>query len=309
MPISIRDAYGNALVRHGRNDERVVVLDADVSSSTKSCIFANEFPERFFNVGIAEANMVAMSAGLASVGMVPFANSFAVFISSIGLAAARAFGSYSKLPIRLVGAYGGLSDAFDGPSHHSLEDIAVMRALPNFEVYVPCDAAQVDWLIGHAIRSSSPMYIRLSRDSFPDIYSEGESFAPGKGRIVVDGEDLTVFACGLMVGHALKAAEQLRKSGISTRVVDMFSIKPIDRELILRCARETKAIVCAEEHNIHGGLGSAVAEVLAEMGCGVPLSYVGMKDCHGECGPYDALQKKYGLDPNAIVSSALSLLH
>ncbi|MBO6040368.1 MAG: transketolase family protein [Oscillospiraceae bacterium] len=300
MSKAIRDVYGDSLAKYGKENPDVVVLDADVSGSTKSCVFGKACPERFFNVGIAEANMTAMAAGLASVGKIPFINSFAVFVTTNGLLSARALGSYSKLPIKLCGGYGGLSDAFDGPSHHALEDIAIARALPNFKVFVPCDPVQTDWVVKNAIDDPSPMYIRLSRDAFPEVYPEGTVFEEGKGNIVREGTDATVIGCGLMVGNALKAAEELARDGISLRVVDMFSIKPLDKELVVRCARETGAIIAAEEHNIIGGLGGAVAEALCEAGAQVPMGFVGMEDCHGECGPYQELLAKYGLDAAAI---------
>ena len=304
MAKAIRDVYGEALVKYGKDDERVVVLDADVSSSTKSAVFGQACPDRFLNVGIAEANMTAMAAGLASVGKIPFVNTFAVFITSLGLTAARAFGSYSKLPIKMAGAYGGVSDSYDGPSHHALEDIAVMRTLPGFEVFVPCDAVQTDWLIKHAIDTPKPMYLRLSRGAFPDVYQEGTEFESGKGNIVREGTDVTIIACGLMVGNALEAARLLEKEGISARVVDMFCIKPIDKELLVRCAKETGAIVTAEEHNVIGGLGSAVCEVLCTEGAQVPVRMAGVYDTHTECGPYEKLQEKYGLDAAAIARKA-----
>ena len=302
MGKAIRDVYGEALVKYGKDDKRVVVLDADVSCSTKSATFGKACPDRFLNVGIAEANMTAMSAGLASVGKIPFVNTFAVFLTSIGLCAARAFGSYSQIPTKMAGAYGGMSDAFDGPSHHALEDIAVMRSLPNFEVFVPCDAAQTEWLVKYAIETPKPIYLRLSRDAFPDLYTSETKFEAGKGNVVREGTDATVIACGLMVGNALEAAEELAKEGINVRVVDMFCIKPIDEELVVRCAKETGAIVSAEEHNIIGGLGGAVAEVLTKNDCKVPQGFVGVNDCHGECGPYKKLQEKYGLDAKAIAA-------
>ena len=308
MAKTIRDAYGEALAAYGKDDPRVVVLDADVSGSTKSSIFGKVCPERFLNVGIAEANMTAMAAGLASVGKIPFVNTFAVFLTSIGLAPARVFGSYSQVPIKMVGAYGGLSDAFDGPSHHSLEDIAVMRALPNFEVFVPCDETQVRWLVKYAIDTPKPMYLRMSRDAFPDVYPADAPFEAGRGCIVRDGRDATVIACGLMVSNALAAASLLEQEGISVRVVDMFCIKPIDRELIVRCAAETGAIVSAEEHNIIGGLGSAVAEVLAAENCRVPMAFAGVNDRHAECGPYEKLQEKYGLSAGAVAAKVKSVL-
>lgn len=309
MSKSIRAAYGEALVKCGGENRNVIALDADVSGSTQSCLFAKAYPDRFFNVGIAEANMTAMAAGFAAAGKIPFVNTFAVFLTSIGLAAARLYGSYSHIPVKLVGAYGGLSDAFDGPSHHALEDIAIMRALPGYEVYVPCDAVQAEWVTRNAVNSPKAMYLRMSRDVFPDIYSAEQTFESGKGQIVREGTDATVIACGLMVGNALKAAKLLERKGVSLRVVDMFCIKPIDRELILRCASQTRAIVSAEEHSVIGGLGSAVAEVLARAGCGVPVRFVGMQDCHGECGPYAELQKKYGLDAQAIAGAVCEALN
>ena len=302
MAKAIREVYGEALAKYGKENKDVVVLDADVSSSTKSAIFGKACPDRFFNMGIAEANMVATAAGMASVGKIPFVNTFAVFLTSIGLCLARALGSYSKLPIKMVGAYGGMSDAFDGPSHHSLEDIAIMRSLPNFKVFVASDAAQTDWIVKNAIEDPSPMYLRMSRDVFPDLYQEGETFEEGKGRVVREGTDATVIACGILVSKALEAAEMLAKEGISVRVVDMFCIKPLDKELVVKCAKETGAIVSAEEHSIIGGLGSAVAEALCEAGAQVPMGFVGTNDVHGECGPYNQLLAKYGMDANAVAA-------
>lgn len=300
MGKAIRDVYGESLVKYGQENQNVVVLDADVSGSTKSAAFGKACPDRFFNMGIAEAGMTAVAAGMASVGKIPFINTFAVFVTTNGLLPARALGSYSKLPIKLCGAYSGMSDAFDGPSHHALEDIAVMRSLPNFKVFVPCDAVQTDWVVKNAIEDASPMYLRLSRDAFPDVYQPGETFEEGKGRIVREGTDATVIACGIMVGHAIQAAEELAREGIGLRVVDMFCIKPLDKELILRCAKETGAIVSAEEHSVIGGLSSAVAETLCEGAAKVPMGFVGTQDLHGECGPYSQLLAKYGLDANAI---------
>ena len=300
MAKAIRDVYGESLAKYGQVNKNVVVFDADVSSSTKSATFAKVCPERFFNMGIAEAGMTACAAGMATAGKIPFVNTFAVFVTSLGLLPARAFGSYANIPIKMCGAYGGMSDAFDGPTHHALEDIAIMRTLPNFKVFVPCDAAQTDWVVKNAIEDASPMYLRFSRDVFPDVYEAGETFEAGKGRIVRDGTDATVIACGIMVSYALKAAEMLAEEGISLRVVDMFCIKPMDKELVARCAKETGAIISAEEHNIIGGLGGAVAEALAESGVGAPMSFVGMKDRHGECGPYAKLMEKYELDPASI---------
>lgn len=309
MAKAIRDAYGEALLRYGRNDPRVVVLDADVSGSVKSNTFTKEIPERSFNVGIAEANMTAMAAGFASCGMIPFVNTFSVFLTSNGLTPARAYGSYSQLPLKLVGAFGGLSDAFDGPSHHALEDLAVMRTLPNFKVYVASDAKQVEWLVKNAIDDLSPMYLRMSRDVFQDLYGENETFETGKGKVVRQGTDATVISCGLMVGNALRAAGILEGEGISLRVVDMFCIKPLDHALIYQCADETGAIVTAEEHSILGGLGSAVCESLCRQGCYVPVEMVGVADMHTQCGSYAQLQELYGLDANEIAKKVRAAIN
>ncbi len=302
MAKAIRDVYGESLAKYGKDNKNVVVLDADVSSSTKSATFGKACPDRFFNMGIAEANMVATAAGMASCGKVPFVNTFAVFLTSIGLTAARALGSYSQLPIKMAGAYAGMSDAFDGPSHHALEDIAVMRTLPNFKVFVASDATMTDWMVKNAIDDPAPMYLRLSRDVFPDLYTEGEVFEEGKGKIVREGTDATVIACGIEVSKAIEAAEELAKDGISVRVVDMFCIKPLDKELVLKCAAETGAIVSAEEHSIYGGLGGAVAEVLCAADAKVPMAFVGTDDVHGECGPYNQLLAKYGMDAAAVAA-------
>ena len=308
MPKSIRDAYGEALLACGRENSNIVVLDADVSGSTRSGMFAKEFPERFFNVGIAEANMSAMAAGFASAGKVPFINTFAVFLTTLGLLPARALGSYAKLPVKLMGAYGGLSDSFDGPSHHAVEDIAIMRSIPNYKVYVASDAAQTGWLIKHCASDPSPAYVRLSRDTFPDLYTGGEAFEDGKARIVREGSDATIIACGILTGFAADAADELAKEGISVRVVDMFCIKPIDVKIITESAEKTGAIVTAEEHSIIGGLGGAVCEALCEAGAAVPVTRVGLKDCHAECGPYKKLLEKYGLDKNAVAIAVKDVL-
>ncbi|MDR1649842.1 MAG: transketolase family protein [Synergistaceae bacterium] len=303
MAKTIREAYGEALAEYGRGNPDVVVLDADVSSSTRSALFQAACPERFFNVGVAEANMAGMAAGFASVGKIPFVNTFATFVSTLGLLPARIFGSYSGLNVKFVGAYGGLSDAYDGPSHHSVEDLAIMRALPNFRVYAASDEVLTKWLVKHAIESKGPMYVRLSREAFPPVYEPGTLFEDGRGKVLRKGGDAVVVACGLMVGFALEAAKELASEGIEVTVVDMFTIKPLDAELLLESARSTGAVVTAEEHSVIGGLGGAVAEALAVAGqtC-VPVGFVGLADCHAECGSYAELLRKYRLDVPAIVA-------
>lgn len=303
MGRSQRDVYGDALVRYGKDNENVVVLDADVSNSTKSAGFGKVFPERFFNVGIAEANMVSMAAGLATTGKIPFINTFAVFLNSIGLIGARNFGSYSKLNMKFIGAYGGLSDSYDGPSHHSLEDIAIFRTLPNFQVFVASDEYLTDWLVKNAIEVNAPMYIRISRDETRTVYTPETKFEAGKGKVIREGKDATIIACGVMVGQAVEAAEKLAEKDIYVRVIDMFTIKPVDRELILESSALTGAIVTAEEHSVIGGLGGAVAEVLTSYGGKIVQEFVGVNDCHAECGQYSQLLDKYGLGVDSLVAA------
>ncbi|HKL99530.1 MAG TPA: transketolase C-terminal domain-containing protein [Mobilitalea sp.] len=303
MEKAIRDIYGEALKKHGATNPNIVVLDSDVSGSTKSSIFGNEYPDRFYNCGISEYAMLGMAAGMAKNGKIPFVNTFAVFITTIGALGARLYMSYAGLNVKMMGAYGGLSDSYDGATHHSLEDVAMMRSLPNMTVMVASDAAITDWMVQTAINVEKPMYIRLSRDAVPACHPEGYSFKLGKGVVVNEGKDVTIIACGLMVSESVKAAKLLEEKGIHVRVVDMFCIKPIDRELIVSCAKETGAFVTAEEHNVVGGLGSAVAEVLAQEGCMVPVEMIGMQDCHGESGAYSELLKKYGMDVESIVAA------
>lgn len=303
MAKAIRDAYGEALLHYGKADSRVVALDADVSGSTKSSLFGAACPDRFFNCGIAESAMMGMAAGFASNGKIPFVNAFAVFLSTIGAVAARTYLSYSGLNVKLMGAYGGLSAGYDGSTHHALEDLAVMRALPGLTVMVASDAVITDWMVKTAIDTDGPLYIRLSREAAPDCH-EHPDFTLGKGCVVRRGIDLTIIACGILVSKALQAADLLAEKGIQARVVDMFCIKPLDVELIARCARETGGIVTAEEHSRIGGLGSAVVEALAQSDLYVPVEMVGMPDCHAESGPYPALLEKYGLSAEGIAAAA-----
>ena len=308
MPKAIRDVYGSVLAELGEKNQNIVVLDADLSGSTKSAVFGKAHPDRFFNMGISELNMVATAAGLSTVGKIPFVNTFTVFLTTLGLVSIRAQVCYGNLNVKLAGAYCGMSDAFDGSSHHATEDIAVMRSLPNMRVVVPSDAESARWATTMACDLEGPLYLRLSRDVYPDLYSEGTGFELGKGAIVREGSDVTVIACGILVHKAIEAAEALASEGVSVRVVDMYSIKPIDRELILRCASETGAIVTAEEHNIIGGLGSAVSEVLASAGAAAPVEFVGIQDCFTESGPYGDLLKKYGLDAPAVGAAIQKVL-
>ena len=279
MSKAIREEYGMILKELGETNENIVVLDADLSGSTKSAIFGKAFPERFFNMGIAESNMVATAAGLSTTGKIPFVNTFTVFLTTLGLIAARGQVCYGNLNVKFGGAYCGMSDALDGASHHALEDIAVMRTLPNMHVLVPADAAATRWATRWAAEHPGPYY-----------------------------RDVTVIACGLLVHKAIEAAEAMEQRGVSVRVVDMYSIKPIDKELILRCAAETGAIVTAEEHTIYGGLGGAVSEVLAWGGAGVPTEFVGLQDTFTESGKYADLLHKYGVDADGVIAGIEKVL-
>ena len=300
MAKAIREVYGTVLKELGEENKNIVVLDADLSGSTKTAIFGKVHSDRFFNMGIAESNMVATAAGLSTTGKIPFVNTFTVFLTSLGLCSARGQICYGNLNVKFGGAYCGMSDALDGATHHATEDIAIMRALPNMTVIAPSDETSTRWATKYAVDTYGPMYLRLSRDVYPDLYEAGTEFELGKGKIVREGTDVTVIACGIMVHKALEAAEMLQEKGVSVRVVDMYSIKPIDKELILRCAKETGAIVTAEEHNIYGGLGSAVSEVLAWGGAAAPTEYVGIQDTFTESGKYGDLMKKYGLDAEGV---------
>lgn len=308
MGNAIREVYGNVLKELGETNKDIVVLDADLSGSTKSAFFGKAYPERFFNMGIAESNMVATAAGLSTTGKIPFVNTFTVFLTTLGLIAARGQVCYGNLNVKFGGAYCGMSDALDGASHHALEDIAVMRTLPNMKVIVPSDAASTRWATKYAVENYGPMYLRLSRDVYPDLYNENSKFELGKGAIVRDGSDVTVIACGLMVHKAIEAAEQMAAKGVSVRVVDMYSIKPIDKDLILKCAAETGAIVTAEEHTIFGGLGGAVSEVLAWGGASAPTEFVGLQDTFTESGKYGDLLHKYGIDAEGVVAGIEKVL-
>lgn len=303
MAVSIRDAYGAALVKYGKDNADVVVLDADVSSSTKSGLFGKEYPERFFNVGIAEANMNAMACGFASAGKIPFTNTFATFTTSNGLLSMRALASYNNLNVKFIGGYGGLSDSYDGPTHHSIDDLAVTTALPNFTVAVASDELITDFLVKIAIETEGPFYIRLSREALPKLYEEDAAFTLGKANRLLDGKDVTIIACGVMVSQAVDAAKILRADGLSVGVVDMFTVKPLDADAVIEAAGRSGALVVTEEHNRYGGLCASVCQALAEAGKCVPVEFVAINDEHAESGAYGELLARYGLDSVAVAEA------
>ena len=300
--IATRDAYGKALVKLGQLNEQVVVLDADLSKSTKTNEFYKVYPNRFFNMGIAEQNLIGAACGFATAGKIPFASSFAMFATGRAFEIIRNSVAYPKLNVKVCATQAGITVGEDGASHESIEDMAIMRAIPNMTVLVPADGVEAEQMILEAARVYGPMYVRLGRSAVPTIFDENYKFEIGKGTVVRQGNDATIIACGIMVYEAIKAAEELALEGINARVINMSTIKPIDKELIITAAKETKAIVTAEEHSIIGGLGSAVCEVVSEE-CPVVVKKVGVKDSFGESGTPAELLKKYGLTANDIVKA------
>ncbi|NLI22876.1 MAG: hypothetical protein GX418_15185 [Clostridiales bacterium] len=304
MPEALRDVYGESLRRYGLANDRVVVLDADLATSTKSVLFGKACPDRFFDVGIAEANMVSMAAGFAACGYIPFVNTFATFIASIGAVSAKCLIGYSHLNVRLMGGNNGLTGGYDGATHHCLDDINVMRGIPGMLVTSPCDPVQMDWLVQTLIDDyRGPAYVSISRMGAGPVYKAGERFTLGKAKRVCAGADATVFACGLSVPRALEAVDRLRQEGLSIALWDMFTLKPLDEEAVRDAARETGAIVAVEEHSVLGGLGTAVAEVLAESGLAVPFRRVGIRDRYTESGSYPQLVEAFGLGVDAIADA------
>ena len=305
--IATRDAYGEALAELGETNKDVVVLDADLSGSTKTAIFAKKFPERFFNMGIAEQNMMGTAAGLAASGKVPFASTFAIFATGRAWEQVRQSIAYPKLNVKIVATHAGITVGEDGASHQSVEDIAVMRVIPNMTVIVPADGVETKKAIREIVRYKGPVYVRLSRGKSPVVLDDSYSFEIGKGVVLKDGTDVSLLACGVMVYKALQAADILGKEGISARVINISSIKPIDADLIIRAARETGCVVTAEEHSIIGGLGGAVAETLAE-NCPIPVKRVGIEDKFGTSGDADLLMELYGLTADNIARAAREVI-
>ncbi len=302
-----RDAYGEALVEVGQEHKNVVVLDADLSKSTKSIEFAKKFPERFVNCGISEANMIGMAAGFVGSGMIPFASSFASFIMCKGFDQIRMSVANPHLNVKLVGSHSGISLGEDGASQQSVEDIGLACSLPQMTVFVPCDETSTKSLTHLMAKHEGPVYLRTGRPKAAIIYKDGDTFEIGKAKLLRDGKDVTVIAIGLLVIEALIAADQLEAEGISVRVVDMFCVKPIDVDMIAKCAKETGAIITAEEHLIGTGLSGHVAQVVAQT-TPVPMEYIGIDDTYAESGKPDDLLDKYGLRAKNIVDAIHKVL-
>lgn len=306
MGKATRDAYGEALKELGAVYPDLVVLDADLSASTKTQDFAKVYPERFFDCGIAEGNMMSVAAGLAAAGKIPFASTFAIFGAGRAYEQIRNSICYPNLNVKVALTHAGLTVGEDGATHQMLEDIALMRVLPNMTVIVPADAAETRAAVRWAAAHHGPVYIRMGRAKCDDITDPEAVFTPGKATVLRKGYDITIMACGIMTAKALAAADILKGAGITARVINMSSIKPIDEETIIKVAAETGAIVTAEEHSVRGGLGSAVAEVVVKH-APVPMAMIGVEDRFGESGKADDLLKAYGLTAAHIAETALRL--
>ena len=307
MAKATREAYGETLKELGAQIPEIVVLDADLSASTKTAVFAKAFPDRVFDTGIAEGNMMSVAAGLAASGKIPFASTFAVFGAGRAYEQIRNSICYPNLNVKVAVTHAGLTVGEDGATHQMLEDIALMRALPNMTVVVPADAAETAQVIRWAASYQGPVYIRMGRAKVEDVISPDAEFVPGKSTTLADGSDVTIMACGIMIQQALQAAKMLAEEGISARVINMSSIKPIDEAAIVKAAKETGAIVTCEEHTVMGGLGSAVAEVVVRQ-CPVPMAMVGTEDVFGQSGKASEVLKVYGLTPEHIALEAKKLV-
>ena len=303
MGKSLRVAYGEALVKLGQMNDKVVALDADLAHATMSATFADAFPDRFYNMGIAEANMMCAAAGFAHTGYIPFASTFALFGAGRAFEQIRNSIAYTNTNVKFGFSHSGLSVGEDGGSHQSIEDIALMREMPNMTIFVPCDPAEMEKAVFAAAEINGPVYIRVARPVCEDITNPDDPFIPGKANIMKDGTDVCIISMGLMIPVALKAAEMLEAEGISAAVVNMHTVKPIDTETILAMNAKCKAIVTIEEHSIIGGLGSAVAEVLAGKE-GAKFERIGIQDKFGKSGKPEQLFEAYGLTAENVVAVA-----
>lgn len=302
-----RDGFGEGIIDLAKRDPNVVVLDADVAKSTRTEWFKKQFPERFFDMGISEQDLLGTAAGLALTGKIPFVTTYGVFVSGRAWEQIRNSICYPEVNVKIGGAHGGITVGPDGATHQALEELALMRVLPNMTVLAPCDAIETYKAIVAAAEIQGPVFIRFGRDSVPTITTPETPFVVGKAETFKEGNDVTLIACGLMVHASLEAAEMLEAEGIHARVINLHTIKPLDEETILKAARETKHIVTAEEHQINGGMGSAVAELLGEK-CPTPMRRVGVRDTFGESGDSKDLLEKYGLTPKHIAQAARELL-
>lgn len=305
--MATREAYGKALVELGRKNPSIVVLDADLSKSTKTVLFADEFPLRFFDMGVAEADMIGTAAGLAASGFIPFVSTFGVFATGRVYDQIRNSIAYTKMNVKIAATHTGITVGEDGASHQSLEDIALMRVLPNMTVVVPADARQTFLAVEAAAKHEGPVYLRLGRPKVPSVIPQGVPFELGKAQLLREGNDLVFIATGITVGIALEAASLMEGHNISAAVINVHTIKPLDEVLLLQLAQKTGAIVTVEEHSIIGGLGGAAAELVSE-NYPVPVIKVGINDSFGESGSPKELLQKYGLTVNKLISAGKAAL-
>ena len=296
-----RQSYGEALLELGKENEKIVVFDADLSEATKTKLFAKEFPNRFFDMGIAEQNMMSTAAGMATCGKIPYASTFAIFAAGRAYDQIRNSICYPNLNVKICATHAGITVGEDGATHQMIEDISLMRTLPNMTVISTSDDVETKWAVKEISKIEGPVYLRLSRLATPIIYDENQKFEIGKAIQIGEGTDGTIFATGVTVSEALKAQESLKEKGINVRVVDIHTIKPIDKEMIIKCAKETKKLVSIEDHNIIGGLGSAISEVLTEE-YPAKLTRLGINDTFGKSGKAEELMKYFGITAKDIVN-------
>ncbi|WP_019907268.1 transketolase family protein [Thermoanaerobacter indiensis] len=307
MAMATREAYGKALVELGAKNKDVVVLDADLSKSTKTADFQKVYPDRFFNMGISEQDMMVTAAGLATCGKIPFASTFAIFATGRAYEQVRNSIGYPHLNVKIAATHAGITVGEDGATHQSIEDISLMRGIPGMVVINPADAEETRKAIFAAAEHYGPVYIRLGRMAVPDIHDQNYKFELGKGEVIREGKNVAIIATGIMVAIAIEAADKLKEEGIEATVVNIHTIKPIDKDLIVEVAKKTGKVITAEEHNIIGGLGSAVAEVLSEE-YPVKIKRIGIKDQFGKSGSPKELLKYYGLTAEDIVKNSKAIL-
>lgn len=302
-----RDGYGDALVEMGAQDERIVVLGADLTDSTRTLWFAQKYPDRFFDFGIAEQNMLNAAAGLSLAGKIPWVSTYGVFVAGRAWDQIRTTTCYSNLNVKIGGAHGGISVGPDGATHQALEDVATMRVLPNMTVIVPADYYETKKAVIWACKHVGPVYVRFGREPVPIVTKPDDPFIMGKANLINDGTDVTIMNNGPVLRECMKAVQMLKEKGISARLVNMHTVKPIDRETIAKSARETGAIVTVEEHQVMGGFGSAVAEVVVQT-CPVPMRFIGIQDRFGESGTPEELFEEFGLTAKHIVAAVEDVL-
>jgi transketolase len=305
--LGIRETYGETLSELGGEYKDIVVLDADLSCSTKTSLFAKKYPDRFFNMGVSEEDMITTAAGFAAAGKIPFASTFAIFATGKAFEQVRQSVAYTGLNVKIVSSHAGITVGEDGGSHQAVEDISLMRSLPNMTVLVPGDGVEIKKIIKKVVKYKGPVYVRGARNKYPKIFDESYNFEIGKAATLRTGTNATVIACGYMLSQALKACDMLKEEGVDAGLINMSTIKPIDAQAVIEAAKRTKAIVTAEEHSIIGGLGSAVSEVLCENYPCI-LKRVGIKDIFGKSGPAKELVVNYGLTPEDIKAAVLEVI-